>query len=245
MSRAVTSMTIDDAMHYTPEQRAEIIAGYPEHERAARISGVPALGSGRVFPVAEESIRCGPIQVPAHWPRINGLDFGVDHPFAAVALAHDRDADCVYVTHEYRESGTVPAIHCAAVKPWGDWVPCAWPHDGLQRDKGSGKQLAAQYRDHGLAMLPDHATHEEGGYGVEAGIMDMLERMKTNRLKVSEICAMWFEEFRLYHRKDGLIVKERDDLMSATRMAVMMLREAKTKPQSVPLDYSRINKGLA
>ncbi len=34
----------------------------------------------------------------------------------------------------------------------------------------------------------------------------------------------WFEEFRLYHRKDGKVVKLNDDLLSATRYAVMMLR---------------------
>ena len=47
-------MTIDDAEHYTPEQRAAIISSYPEHEREARAKGIPVLGSGRVFPVAEE-----------------------------------------------------------------------------------------------------------------------------------------------------------------------------------------------
>jgi hypothetical protein len=36
----------------------------------------------------------------------------------------------------------------------------------------------------------------------------------------------WFSEFRTYHRKDGRVVKERDDLMSATRYACMMLRHA-------------------
>ena len=39
----------------------------------------------------------------------------------------------------------------------------------------------------------------------------------------------WWEEFRLYHRKDGGLVKEGDDLMSATRYAIMMLRFATTK----------------
>jgi hypothetical protein len=37
------------------------------------------------------------------------------------------------------------------------------------------------------------------------------------------------EEFRLFHRKDGKDVKEGDDLMSATRYAIMMLRFASTK----------------
>jgi len=40
----------------------------------------------------------------------------------------------------------------------------------------------------------------------------------------------WFEEFRLYHRKDGKVVKEMDDLMSATRYALMMIRFADTPP---------------
>jgi len=39
----------------------------------------------------------------------------------------------------------------------------------------------------------------------------------------------WFSEFRLYHRKDGKVVKEGDDLMAATRYAIMMLRFASTK----------------
>jgi hypothetical protein len=36
-------------------------------------------------------------------------------------------------------------------------------------------------------------------------------------------------EARLYHCKDGKVVKEGDGLMSATRYAVMMLRFASTK----------------
>jgi hypothetical protein len=38
----------------------------------------------------------------------------------------------------------------------------------------------------------------------------------------------WWEEFRLYHRKDGKVVKEGDDLMCATRYALMMIRHAST-----------------
>ena len=44
------------------------------------------------------------------------------------------------------------------VKAWGSWVPCAWPHDGLQHDKGR-ERLAQQYADAGLKMLKEHATH--------------------------------------------------------------------------------------
>lgn len=75
-------------------------------------------------------------------------------------------------------------------------------------------------------MLPERATFQDGGNGLEAGILELLDRMRTGRFKVASHLNDWWEEFRLYHRKDGLIVKERDDLMSATRYGVMMLRFA-------------------
>ncbi|TXN34644.1 DNA packaging protein, partial [Methylobacterium sp. WL7] len=131
----------------------------------------------------------------------------------------------------YRQRETTPVIHAAALKGWGDWLPVAWPHDGLQHDKGSGKTLASQYRAQGLNLLPEHATFEDGGYGFEAGISDMLTRMQTGRWKVFSTCGEWFDEFRLFHREKGLVVKERDDVLSSSRIASMMLRNAITKPK--------------
>ena len=72
-------------------------------------------------------------------------------------------------------------------------------------------------------MLHEHAQHTDGST-VEAGLMEMLTRMEGGRFKVFKHLNDWFEEFRLYHRKDGRVFKERDDLMSATRYAVTMLR---------------------
>lgn len=224
--REVITMTIDDALHYTPEERAKIIASYPPHEREARTKGVPSMGSGRIFPVPEEDIVCEPFNIPAVWPQIIGVDFGWDHPFAAVRCAWDRDADTFYVIGEYRQSQATPIIHAASIRPWGDWIPISWPHDGLQHDKGSGEQLATQYRAQGLRMLPNRATFVDGTHGVEAGVSDMLQRMQTGRWKVFSTCRAWIEEFRIYHRDDGKIVKERDDLISASRYALMMKRSA-------------------
>jgi phage terminase large subunit-like protein len=226
------AMTIEDAEHIPASERARIVAAFPEHEREARARGVPILGSGRVFPVAEEAIRVESFAVPPHWALLGAIDFGWDHPFAAVKLAWDRDADCVYVANAFRVREQTPVVHAAALKPWGRWLKWAWPHDGLQHDKGSGDTLAAQYRAQGLKMMRAHATHGDGGFGLEAGIMAMLDRMKTGRFKVFAHLTEWFEEFRLYHRKDGLIVKERDDLISATRIGVMMLRHA-ASPEDV------------
>jgi phage terminase large subunit-like protein len=228
----LTQMTIDDVGHYTPEARAQIVAGYASYERDARAKGIPTMGSGRVFPIDEDEIKVSAFTIPSHWPQIAGIDFGWDHPSAGTRLAWDRDADCVYVIAAHRAREQTPALFAASVKAWGgnadgsQWLPWAWPHDGLQHDKGSGEQLAAQYRAQGLKMLPMRATFEDGTFGVEAGVAELLTRMQTGRLKVFAHLVDWLEEFRLYHRKDGLIVKKSDDLMSATRYAVMMRRHA-------------------
>ncbi|VTU37069.1 terminase large subunit domain-containing protein [Variovorax sp. PBL-E5] len=248
----VTRMTIDDAEHYTPEKRAEIIAGYPAHELEARTKGIPSLGSGRIWPVTDESISVEPFAIPAHWAQINGIDFGWDHPSAAVNLAWDRDADIIYVTKAYRKKEQTPVLFAASVKPWGEWVPWAWPHDGLQHDKGSGQALRDQYADQGMKMLPNKATHPpeanekgevvegSGGNGVEAGVVEILDRMQTGRWKVFSHLTEWFEECRMYHREDGKIVKLDDDLLSASRYAYMMRRFAITKPApSKPIEYKR------
>lgn len=236
--RQVVTMTIDDAGHYTAEERAKIIASYPAHEREARTKGIPSMGSGRIFPIPEEDIVCEPMEIPSTWVQIVGIDFGWDHPFAATRCAWDRDNDVFYVIGEYRQREASPIIHAASIKPWGDWIPVAWPHDGLQHDKGSGEQLAQQYRDQGLNLLPERATFDDGTNGVEAGVSDMLQRMQTGRWKVFSTCQTWMEEFRLYHRDDGKIVKERDDVICGSRYALMMKRFAEVQKRKVP-DFVR------
>jgi phage terminase large subunit-like protein len=224
--RGMVQMALDEALHIPAEEREKIVAGYPAHEIEARVRGVPVLGSGRVYPVAEEVISAEAFDIPAHWYRIVGMDFGWDHPTAAVWLAHDRDRDVVYVTDIYRAKEETPLIHAAAIKARGRY-PIAWPADGLQHDKGSGTPLKGLYVAQGLPMLPEPARYpDQRANGVEAGVMDMLQRMQTRRFKVFSHLLDWFEEFRLYHRQDGKIYKTGDDLMDATRYGLVMLNRA-------------------
>ena len=139
--------------------------------------------------------------------------------------------DIIYLTNVYKLSEAIPAIHASALKPWGQDLPWSWPHDGLQHDKGSGDNLADQYRREGLNMLPDRATFEDGSNGVEAGLMEILTRMENGTFKVFDSCALFFDEMLMYHRKDGKVVKEFDDVISACRYAIMMLRHS--RPDSV------------
>lgn len=237
------NMTIEDALHYAPEERARIIASYPAHERDARVKGIPILGSGRIFPVVEESITFDAMAFPKQWPSLAALDFGWDHPTAAVWARWDRDSDTVYFYDCYRVKEATPVIHAAALKARGAWIPMAWPHDGLQHSKDSGEPLAEQYRRQGVNMLPEHAQHEDGSIGVEAGLMAMLDRMYTGRLKVARHLADWWEEFRLYHRDEGKVVKEYDDLMAASRYLIMSLRFSRYEGERPETTLQRKLKG--
>lgn len=230
-NRHFLTMVIEDAEHISAEERIKIIEGYPAHEREARARGIPMLGEGRIFQFSDEAIS-EPItrDVPSHWAKIWGIDFGIGHPFAAVLILWDRDADIIHVHACIRVADQLPIQHAKPIRMLGASVPIAWPHDGTQREKGTGRTLAQAYKDEELPMLPEHATHPDGSNSVEAGILEMQERMATGRLKVASHLTQWFEEFHMYHRKNGQVVRLKDDLLSATRYAIMMKRKAKSVP---------------
>ena len=137
----------------------------------------------------------------------------------------------MYVVHTVRMKDTLPLQHTTAMKAYkhGGLIPAAWPQDGWVRKEFGGvlTPAATIYRSHGIKMLTHHATFIDGSNSTELGIMQMTERMTTNRFKVFASCTDWFEEYRTYHRKDGQLVKVMDDIMSATRVAIMQLRSAK------------------
>ena len=231
--RQVIQMTIWDVVseggHYDKVQAQKIIDAYPEHEREARSEGKPMLGSGRIFPIAEQHIKIdADHQIPRYWPQLLGMDFGWgDHPTACLKAAWNREADRVVFVEEYRrrESADIVSIHSSAIRAMGGTeIPIAWPHDGKMGNRQDGMEVAQMYREQGLYMLDTHATFVEGGFGREPSIQRCFERMKTGRLMIMSHLSMLFDEIRMYHRKEGKVVDVRDDLISAMRYLEMMLR---------------------
>jgi hypothetical protein len=248
-NRKLVTATIEDALHYTAEERKIIVAGYSEHERDARANGVPVLGSGRVFPIAESQISCDPFPIPKHWPRLGGIDFGISHPSAVCFVAHDRDTDTIYLYDTFCVKDTsvvlqAPLIAAKGKYPGGAAIPICYPHDGDNREKGSGETLADQYRALGVNMLHERVTHEGGGNSLEAGIMDMLGRFQSGRLKIFSTQHEFFSEYRQYHRKNGIINPIRDDVISALRYACMGIRYACQEPRSGTGNVVSVNFGV-
>ncbi|MBD3263448.1 DNA packaging protein [Candidatus Woesearchaeota archaeon] len=222
----------NDAPHLSEEYKAKLRASFPEYMLKARTEGVPMLGEGAVFAVDEAAISVDPFEVPGHFRRIVGLDFGYNDPTAAAWLAQDADADVWYVTNAHRKEGESPVYHAETIKRGGDWIPVAWPHDGLNKERSGGACLKDRYLGHGLNMLGMSARYKSdvgGRQPVEPALDEILEYMRTGRFKVVRTLREWFEEFRGYHRKDGKVVGSNDHLMDATRYAWMMRRFALTQ----------------
>ena len=219
----------DDAPHMTTEKKERLLAQYPAHQRDMRTKGIPMLGHGRIYDLAEEFITCDPIPIPDHWFVIDGMDFGWDHPQSHIQLVEDRDNGDFYVTRAWKKSNESANNAWGAVKSWADKVPTAWPHDGLQHEKGrhDSTQQKTHYENAGFTMLHDHATWPEGGNSVESGIYEINDLMRKGKFKVFSGLREVLDEVLQYHRKDnGKINKAQDDLLDAIRYAYMMRRYA-------------------
>jgi len=242
--QACIEATWDDADHMTSDRREELLKQFPENEREMRSTGKPIMGTGMVFPIMDEEISCDRFDIPKHFFKISGIDFGVDHPFAFVSIAWDSETDVIYITDVYKQRKALISTNVSAIKHRSElWIPIAWPHDGMKEDPKSGKTLRNLYSEEGLTQMMEHhftnppgpgEEEGKGGIGVEAGLMEILERMQTGRFKVFNDLEDWFKEKRQYHRKimngRSVIHKVKDDALDATRYAVMSIRHATTQP---------------
>ena len=209
----VINATWDDVPHLSAEEKAELLEGTMPHLRDARSKGIPQLGSGAIFPVSEEGITVDDFPLPEYWPRVYGLDVGWKKT-AAVWSAHDLESDTIYLYSCYLQGQMEPAVHAAAIRGRGDWIPGVIDPASRGRSQTDGKQLMRLYEDAGLDLQPADNT-------VEAGLFDMYKRMTEGRLKVFRSLHSWFDEFRIYRRDDnGKVVKDNDHLMDSTRYLV-------------------------
>ena len=207
-------------------------------------------GEGLIYPVSETDIVVPPFErSPITGRRSAALDFGwtppdrgsAHSPMTATTISSTSSPNTV-------RPKTQTDQHVINLKPWGAHLKWAWPHDGEQvNDRGYGIATSQIYRncrpqDDAAALRVSPPIDADGSSrlsrtSVERGIQDILDRMRNGTFKVfSEIVLCGLRRRRLYHRKDNKIVEEEDDLMDATRVAIMSLRHASIpKPPSRPV----------
>jgi phage terminase large subunit-like protein len=216
--------TWDDVPHLSQEAKAELLASIPPYQREARSKGVPVLGSGAIYQVAESDILVSDFPIPDHYSRCYALDVGWNKT-AAIWGARDNETGVTYLYSEHYAGQQEPILHAQAIKARGSWIPGVCDPAARGRSQVDGQQLIQIYRECGLNLM-------EAENAVEAGIYKCWELMTSGKLKVFRSLGNFLSEFRLYRRdEEGRVVKQRDHLMDAMRYLVMSGRERmRTKP---------------
>jgi len=231
MSRAVITAGWDDVPHLSQQQKDELLASLPPHQREARSKGVPTMGAGAIYPILEGDIICDPFEIPKHWALAYGMDVGWKCT-ASVWGALDRDSDVLYLYSEHYRGQAEPSIHAESIKGRGDWIKGAIDPASRASGQKDGENLMDTYESLGLNLT-------KADNAVEAGILEVYQRLSSGKLKVFSTLQNWLKEYRIYRRDEkGKIVKQNDHIMDATRYLVMTgLSIASTKP--MPIDLSR------
>ena len=204
----------DDVPHITKEDADALLSSYSPHEREARSKGIPQLGSGAIYPVPESDIVVDPFTPPANWPRAFGMDVGWNRT-AAIWGAVDPETGVVYLYNEYYRSQAEPVVHAAAIAARGEWIPGVVDPAARGRSQKDGLSLFDEYCELGLVL-------NTANNAVEAGLLEVWNRVSTGGLKVCSHLSNWLAEYRIYRRDEkGKVVKQNDHLMDATRYLIM------------------------
>lgn len=209
----------DDAPHLTEEDKKTMLAEMPPNERDARTKGIPALGSGRVYPISEDDIVCKPFEIPEYFPRAYGLDFGWNNT-AALWMAQDPVTQVKYLYAEYKKGKVQDSEHVFAIKQRGDWMAgAADPSGGGRRD--DGKMRIDYYRSLGLDLHPGHN-------GIMAGIGQVYNDLTSGMLKVFSNLHMFLDEIRIYRydaKDPNKVARNQDDHLLDTLRYLLSIFE--------------------
>lgn len=217
--RWAIAIDMDEVPHYTKADVEQLLAEIPENQRAMRKSGIPGMGAGRVYPIHEQAIVVEYLQLPPHWRRAYGIDFGWNTT-AVVWMCENPDTGERYIYDEYIAHQQLPAVIAAAIKARGKWMPGVGDPAGGQT-QSDGTKLLKTYIDLELNLQVDRKGKSLADNSVAAGIAIILDRMNQGLFKVLSTCQYWIEEFRLYRydekHPDMIARNQKDHAMDATR----------------------------
>ena len=204
----------DDVPHLDATTKRELLESTPPFLRDARSKGIPSLGAGAIYPIEQAEVQCNPFAIPRHWRRGYALDVGWNRT-AALWGAQDPADGTLYVYAEHYRGQAESVIHATAIKARGAWIKGAIDPASRGRAQTDGEQLMAQYKAHGLILVP-------ANNGVDSGLYECWEKLSFGRVKVFSNLQNFWAEYRLYRRdENGKIVKKFDHLMDTFRYLVM------------------------
>lgn len=144
-----------------------------------------------------------PFDIPQHWKRITGTDFGRRDPTAHVIGALDPVKRIIYVYNEFEETlDDKPAEAVIKKIKKANSYPSyllAYPHQadprGRNKDQTSGKSWFDVYRERGMYLQPAEGCEANS---IAPTIQKVAEYASAGRLKIFKSCVKMYASLSKY-----------------------------------------------
>ena len=221
---------------YPVEEYLEAKASWPEWKFKMFFEGEFERPMGLIFndfipTLAPEGNIVKSFDVPTHWERRVGVDIGFNHPTGILWIATDPNTDSDFVYREFKDVRLDgPDIGKTIVRMSVD-------HDRKRERLGtiwvdpSRPDVIRQINREVSENMPAGARARPANNSVEAGLLEVIERLRSRELLFFEGLEKTFDELGEYHWEmskadDGELtdkpVKFKDDLMDALRYMTIM-----------------------
>lgn len=226
---------------YLPQSYWDELNTLPDNLRRAWVLGDWGVFVGMAFPAWSEATHVSDItseDIPSHWPRVVGIDWGFAKPFAAVWVAKDPDTGRVIVYREAYKDGLTDQQQARLV-----------------RELGLGESIRRHFADPSMWAKKSQTTitstadiYRAEGVNLTAGDNDRLsgkrklDRMLGNLpdgrpgLIVSRQCPNFIRTVPLLaydkYKPEDVDTNQDDHLYDALRYALSDERAPTPKPQA-------------
>jgi phage terminase large subunit len=156
------------------------------------LNGSFSFAEGAVYKDFGEHI-VKPFDIPKHWERLGGADFGINDPTVLLMGAIDPDSGIVYIYDEYYNNVLTVPKHAENMKklldplPYGVLRGMVGDPSGKRRNINDHRSIFDHYSEYGIYF-------KEGDNRIDSGISKVAAYFALGRLKIFAKCAHTIKE---------------------------------------------------
>ena len=151
--------------------------------------------------------------------HVAGIHAREDGTMAVVWVAREANNDTAHLYDAHIFEREVLPVIVSGLNSRGKWIPIAC----------QSEDVVEALWEHGVNVLD---VEKESDVLAELSTLEVWERFRTGRLKVKRDLTNWIEEFKTYNREDSRVPKDTHPLMSATRVALAHIDQARAQAAS-------------